>query len=142
MPEGETLNEDLFYKGSSANLPRLHTCKNKVPFWDFKEFAATTGLGRSSFYTDTIFLGGTSIFIWLTDCGKWILLLLNEQRKIRHIWLLSDLVDKNDWSWIKTDLLILNQGCQPKKYENLSYYFLNMVSINRFSAKTYIFVVP
>ena len=41
MPEKKTLNEDLFYKGSSANLPRLHTCKNKVPFWDFKEFAVT-----------------------------------------------------------------------------------------------------
>ena len=41
MPEEKTLNEDLFYKGSSANLPRLHTCKNKVPFWDFKEFAVT-----------------------------------------------------------------------------------------------------
>ena len=37
----KTLNEDLFYKGSSANLPRLHTCENKVPFWDFKEFAVT-----------------------------------------------------------------------------------------------------
>ena len=42
MPEKKTLNEDLFYKGSSANLPRLHMCKNKVPFWDFKEFAVTT----------------------------------------------------------------------------------------------------
>ena len=34
MPERKTLNEDLFYKGSSANLPRLHTCENKTPFWD------------------------------------------------------------------------------------------------------------
>ena len=41
MPEKKTLNEDLFYKGSSANLPRLQTCENKVPFWDFKEFAVT-----------------------------------------------------------------------------------------------------
>ena len=41
MPEKKTLNEDLFYKGSSADLPRLHTCENKVPFWDFKEFALT-----------------------------------------------------------------------------------------------------
>ena len=41
MPEKKTLNEDLFYKGSSANLPRLHTCENKVPFWDFKEFTVT-----------------------------------------------------------------------------------------------------
>ncbi len=42
MPEKKkTLNEDLFYKDSSANLPRLHTCKNKVPFWGFKEFAVT-----------------------------------------------------------------------------------------------------
>ena len=39
MPEKKFLNEDLFYKGSSANLPRLH--KNKVSFWDFKEFAVT-----------------------------------------------------------------------------------------------------
>ena len=41
MPEKKTLNEDLFYKGSSANLPRLHTCENEVPLWDFKEFAVT-----------------------------------------------------------------------------------------------------
>ena len=41
MSEKKTLNEDLFYKGSSANLPHLHTCENKVPFWDFKEFAVT-----------------------------------------------------------------------------------------------------
>ena len=41
MPEKKTLNEDLFYKGSSANLPRLHMCKNKVPFWDFSQFAVT-----------------------------------------------------------------------------------------------------
>ena len=40
-PRKKTLNEDLFYKGSSANHPRLHTCKNKVPFWDFQEFAVT-----------------------------------------------------------------------------------------------------
>ena len=41
MPERKTLNEDLFYRGSSANLPRLHTCKNKVPFWDVSQFAVT-----------------------------------------------------------------------------------------------------
>ena len=41
MPEKKILNEDLFYKGSSANLPRLHTSENKVPFVDFKEFAVT-----------------------------------------------------------------------------------------------------
>ena len=41
MPEKKTLNEDLFYKGSSANLPRLHMCENKIPSWDFKEFAVT-----------------------------------------------------------------------------------------------------
>ena len=41
MPENKTLNEDLFYKGLSANLPRLHTCKNKVPLWDFSQFAVT-----------------------------------------------------------------------------------------------------
>ena len=44
MPEEKTLNEDLFYKGSSANLPRLHTCENKVLFSDFKEFAVTIGI--------------------------------------------------------------------------------------------------
>ena len=48
MPEKKTLNEDLFYKGSSASLPRLHTCENKVPFWDFKEFAVTPSKGQSS----------------------------------------------------------------------------------------------
>ena len=41
MPERKTLNEDLFYKGSSANLPRLRTHENKVPFWDFNQFAVT-----------------------------------------------------------------------------------------------------
>ena len=41
MPERKTLNEDLFYRGSSANLPRLRTCENKVPFWDFSQFAVT-----------------------------------------------------------------------------------------------------
>ena len=41
MPERKTLNEDLFYRGSSANLPRLHTCENKIPFWDFSQFALT-----------------------------------------------------------------------------------------------------
>ena len=41
MPERKTLNEDLFYRGSSANLPRLHMCENKVPFWDFSQFAVT-----------------------------------------------------------------------------------------------------
>ena len=41
MPDRKTLNEDLFYRGSSANLPRLHTCENKVPFWDFSQFAVT-----------------------------------------------------------------------------------------------------
>ena len=32
MPEKKTLNEELFYKGSSANLPCLHTCENKPRF--------------------------------------------------------------------------------------------------------------
>ena len=41
MPERKTLNEDLFYKGSSANLPRLHTCENKTPFWDKSKFFAS-----------------------------------------------------------------------------------------------------
>ena len=41
MPERKTLNEDLFSRGSSANLPRLHTCENKTPFWDkSKPFAS------------------------------------------------------------------------------------------------------
>ena len=44
MPKKKkTLNEDLFYKGSSASLPHLHTCKNNVPFWDFSQFAVTIG---------------------------------------------------------------------------------------------------
>ena len=41
MPERKTLSEDLFYRGSSANMLRLHTCKNKVPFWDFSQFSVT-----------------------------------------------------------------------------------------------------
>ena len=41
MPERNTQNEDLFHRGSSANLPRLHTCENKVSFWDFSQFAVT-----------------------------------------------------------------------------------------------------
>ena len=39
--EKKTLNEDLFYKGSSANLPCLHTCENKTPFWDKSKFFAS-----------------------------------------------------------------------------------------------------
>ena len=35
MPERKTLKEDLFYRGSSANLPRLHTCENKSPVLGF-----------------------------------------------------------------------------------------------------------
>ena len=65
MPEKKTLNEDLFYKGSSANLPHLHTCKNKVPFWDFSQFAVTIQyrynlfrlvhcVSEGSFHHDTI----------------------------------------------------------------------------------------
>ena len=37
----KTLNEDLFNRESSANQPRLHTCKTNVPFWDFSQFAVT-----------------------------------------------------------------------------------------------------
>ena len=53
MPERKTLNEDLFYKGSSANLPRLNTCKNKVPFWDFKEFYLKNKKKRAKIETKT-----------------------------------------------------------------------------------------
>ena len=35
------MSEDLFYKGLSASLPRLHTCENKVPFWDKSKFFAS-----------------------------------------------------------------------------------------------------
>ena len=35
MTERRTLNRTYFCRGSSANLPCLHTCENKVPFWDF-----------------------------------------------------------------------------------------------------------
>ena len=45
MPVRKTLSEDLFYRGSSANLPRLHTCENKIPFWDFSQFAVTIFTG-------------------------------------------------------------------------------------------------
>ena len=41
MTERRTLNRTYFCRGSSANLPRLHTCENKVPFWDFSQFAVT-----------------------------------------------------------------------------------------------------
>ena len=51
MPEKKTLNEDLFYKGSSASLPHLHTCENKVSFWDFKEFAVTPRLHSPTLLT-------------------------------------------------------------------------------------------
>ena len=40
-PRKKTLNEGLFYEGSSASLPRLHTCENKVPFWDKSKFFAS-----------------------------------------------------------------------------------------------------
>ena len=62
MPERKTLNEDLFYKGSSANLPRLHTCEIKVSFVDFKEFAVTVliltqTIGIWTVLADSIFHG-------------------------------------------------------------------------------------
>ena len=41
MTERRTLNRTYFCRGSSANLPRLHTCENKVPFWDYRQFAVT-----------------------------------------------------------------------------------------------------
>ena len=65
MPEKKTLNEDLFYKGSSANLPRLHTCENKVPFWDFKEFAVTIvyNYGFNYFYLMLIIFNN-----YMVDC--------------------------------------------------------------------------
>ena len=53
MPEEKTLNEELFYKGSSANLPRLHRYKNKVPFWDFKEVAVTLPKREGKLWTYT-----------------------------------------------------------------------------------------
>ena len=37
----KTLNEDLFDEGSSASLPRLHTCENKVPFLGLENFRIT-----------------------------------------------------------------------------------------------------
>ena len=48
MPEKKAVNEDLLYKGSSANLPRLHTFENKTPLWDFKEFAVTQYLKQGN----------------------------------------------------------------------------------------------
>ena len=33
--------QDLFGRGSSANLPCLHTYENKVPFWDYSQFRVT-----------------------------------------------------------------------------------------------------
>ncbi len=54
MPESKTLNEDLFYKGSSANLPRLHTCENKTPFWDkSKPFASQNEFKEKNFTITT-----------------------------------------------------------------------------------------
>ena len=60
MPERKTLNEDLFYRGSSANLLRLHTCKNKVPFWDFSQFAVTI----STSTLNEIFQNITSVLLY------------------------------------------------------------------------------
>ena len=54
MSERKTLNEDLFYKESRDNLPRLYTCENKTPFWDKSKFFASHTLligARPDFYT-------------------------------------------------------------------------------------------
>ena len=48
MPERKTLNRTYFCRGSSANPPRLHTCENKVPFWDYSQFRVTTTLKISN----------------------------------------------------------------------------------------------
>ena len=50
MPERKTLNEDLLYRGSSANLPRLHTCENKSPVLGFLvKFRVTQSMYRHEF---------------------------------------------------------------------------------------------
>ena len=46
--------QDLFCRGSSANLPRLHTCENKVPFWDFSRFAVTVYTKFSTYVVHTV----------------------------------------------------------------------------------------
>ena len=66
---GKTLNEDLFYKGSSASLPRLHTCKNKVPVWDFKEFAVTL-IKKMTFYWNG--LQGLIFSRETTELSEWM----------------------------------------------------------------------
>ena len=66
MPERKTLNEDLLYRGSSANLPHLHTCENKVPFWDFSQFAVTKSwmrLNAFSHSTNTLGKGMNPIIL-------------------------------------------------------------------------------
>ena len=56
MPERKTLNRTYFCRGSSANLPRLHTCENKVPFWDFRQFAVTISIYLSGNDTNNIYV--------------------------------------------------------------------------------------
>ena len=63
----KTLNEDLFYKGSGASLPHLHTCENKVPFWDKSKFFASHYY-LNFFRPDLFILYQMNYFLYIILC--------------------------------------------------------------------------
>ena len=80
MPERKTLNEDLLYGGSSANLPRLHEIK--VPFWDFSQFAITHYL---TYYTHT-FKSGVRNLQYRKPLNTTFQILIQTPVKIVHFY--------------------------------------------------------
>ena len=67
MAEKKLWTRTYSTKESSASLPRLHTCENKVPLWDFKEFAVTESmwsLGFNPLSTVTISVVLWSIYLY------------------------------------------------------------------------------
>ena len=125
MPERKTLNEDLFYKGSSANLPRLHTCENKVPFWDkSKPFASHYCI---LYYAYTIYTGHNPTIMTTS---------MNERTHFFIKIYLSHFIRKG-WCWLcvrgkletGTDCYILTQGSSDHRNTSFSSWLLNRGSL-------------
>ena len=104
MPEKKTLNEDLFYKGSSANLPRLHTCKNNVPFWEFSQFAVTIYI---YFFLSSTFLKNTyeTVFI-VTYAKRFFFISWYRRLLLLEFFLMAISVDIGIDEWVSGGLIV------------------------------------
>ena len=104
MPERKTLNEDLFYRGSSANLPRLHTCENKVPFWDFSQFAVTI------------------IYFLISNCCVYVYVCV-----CVCVCVLAQLLCQNTFKYFQTRRLECDISQSPIYGENIRLKFINTI---------------